>query len=1495
VGLLLRVVEVRDGGLGWRWLLTDEDSGTPLADHTVALDPTRPSAEAFGDLHRYLRWRADPADPGRRAEHEAALLAEIGEWVGEQVLGRSIGRAIVSAAEPTVRVEVPPEAEFLLFRPLELAYVDGVPLARRGVSLVYALGPPGPAKRPIGGRLRMVAVFSLPTESTALGLRRERYALTRLIRRLGARRGRAVDLEVLQYGVTRGRLREAMTADGGPDVLHISGHGRTGELLLEYPDGSADPVPAAELLGLLGPARGRVKLAVVSACESAAGRVAETLGLLGLADAAAEAEQQARAEVPPAPEAGIAHRLARELDCAVVAMRYPVSDEFAIALADQLYDGLYRLDLPLVRALPRAVSGAAGDASSLSRPAISIATPTLFGTRALGLSLTPPRRRPDLDPDEPRMAYFPPEPQRFVGRARALAEATTALAPESDHTAVLFHGMAGAGKTACALELAYRHRGEFAGGLVFWQAPTRDDQFGGALASLALALEQQLGRRFAMVDKITTVESLRAFLPRLSSLLAENGLLLVLDNLETLLTAAGGWRDPRWTDLIATLTGHGGESRTILTSRIRPALLDGQVLVEPVLALSRDEAAVLVRELPHLRALLHIGPDPERGQHTDASADRAIVTEVLHLVQGHPKLLELADAAAADRPALDLHLAAARATADAHGAPLAAFLGQGRSGLDADGFLEMLTAWTNSTVATLPGDARLLYQLLCLIEDGDRDSMVVEGNWAGLWRHLDRPGDPPESSALLPMLTATALVHADGGENVVRYRIHPGVAEAVRSHAPDGLAAAVDGVLSAWWAAIALHAMDREGGEHTQAVVHAGLAAAPYLLRRHDWAIAAYLLEQAVRRDETPAVAQAVLPHLHHIATITGEHRHLGLFAEVLATVDPAEAERLLRYLVDQAVATQDHSIASTAGGYLADLLRQTGRLAEALTVADRQVEHARLAGRGPWTQLANRNRRLQILHLLGQREQVLAEVDTLREQMRTLPDQRAPDDAVNPWRVREATLTTGVFAARDLGRWQHALDLNADVLVSVRRRNAGDHTIARIRFNDFGSLLALGRLEEADTLLRGCQHAFEHYQDTSMLGHVLSARGNLASRCGRHAEAADFARTALRLAYIHADAHAVATSHHNLASSIAAGGADPDGSVAHWVAASLIRYLTGMRRELDGSVRALAGDLRALGVQVPLPTSVDELAAQVERVEGVHFGRLVRALVPDPGEAEAALTEIVRVAHDLPDGQIYDLQGHLDQWGPGITAMAAAVGGDKEAATATGQLLDQLAGTDDWGALADVLRRILAGERDAQALVVGLDPIDTAIVEATLDRLGAGANAEEEGRVNESDDLVAMVDRLPDREAVRVLALVVDHSGPLPDGGQLRQIEERLREAVADPELDRYADPAGPPDQPSDQAGALARTVLAHLAATPPHDDVVRRAIGIATGDTSRFVDPGTLAVGALVLLALQTEVELTRSSTGRWRLRVHKARMSDSTFGALLTRLVGLFRNPG
>src|SRR5262249_59503915 len=100
----------------------------------------------------------------------------------------------------------------------------------------------------------------------------------------------------------------AERARDGPgwDVLHLSGHGLAGGLLLEKPDGSSDLVESDELVRLLRPARSRLKLAVVSACESGAASAAETLRWLRLDQRAEELEEQAQQEAGPAGGAGTA-------------------------------------------------------------------------------------------------------------------------------------------------------------------------------------------------------------------------------------------------------------------------------------------------------------------------------------------------------------------------------------------------------------------------------------------------------------------------------------------------------------------------------------------------------------------------------------------------------------------------------------------------------------------------------------------------------------------------------------------------------------------------------------------------------------------------------------------------------------------------------------------------------------------------------------------------------------------------------------------------------------------------------------------------------------------------------------------------------------------------------------------------------------------------------------------------------------------------------------
>jgi hypothetical protein len=1308
VGLVLRAVEVL-GPHRWRWLLIEESSRAPLADHQVELDPGSAEVEAFEELYRFLRWRADP---DRRVASEAELLDRVGAWIGSVALGEKIGRVIVSTTPVTVRVQVPDGAEFLAFRPWELAYVDGVPLAARGdVTLVYDLpSPAGVVKAPVGAVLRMLAVFSLPTATSALALRRERYELSRLVRRVAARGRRRVELQVAQYGVTREMLADLAESGDGWDVLHLSGHGGAGKFLLERADGSSDPVSTAELIKLLRPMRGRVKLAVVSACQSAAATTAETLRWLGLDHPAAALEAQAAQEATVIP-AGVARALVAELGCAAVAMRYPVTDEFAVGFTDALYDRVFRQDQTVDRAFAAAVPAMIGPTPSSAHPALSVTTPALFGASAQGLVLTPPQDKPDLNPEDRVMAGFPPEPPRFVGRAEPMAAATTALAPKSGRTAVVFHGMAGGGKTACALELAYRHQRSFEA-LAFWSAPTDSEQFGDALRRLAVAWEAQLGNYgFVMADKIATPAGLKNFLPRLRALLRDTGLLLVLDNLETLLTPEGSWRDPRWPPLVDALIGHDGESRVILTSRTTPAGLNpNRVLIRPVHALSRDESVLLARELPNLRALLHTEPEPLR---QSGAANPALGRRVLNLVQGHPKLLELADAAAADPARLASQLAAAEAAMG--GAALSAFLREGATALDTAQFLQALTAWITEATATLPAPSRLLLQALCRIEQTDRNSAILSGNWARLWRRLDQPGDPPRLDTALAPLIAAAVVAAEPVDSDphtrMDYRIHPGIIEAVHTATPEPVTAAVDTELAAWWTAVADWGSEQEktGQDTGQLVVQAGLAAAPYLLRHRDWNTASRLLEQARMRDKySPVTTHAMIPSLRRIAEATGKPEHLAVLASALLRVDPIEAETLLRRAYNQATTSGGRHLASAIAGELSVLLGDQGKLREALTFVDQKMEHTRQAGLGPWTQLGDQGRQLQILSQLGHHEQVLIELPTLQDRLAELSDQRADNDTVNPWNVREVIFDTGHSSALALGRWTQALDLNNEVIDIQRQRGASTHTTAVVRYYSCAPLLRLGRPTEAEQVLRDCHEVFETVGDTEMLANVYGTRATLEDWRGRLHDALTLQRTALRLHYVSPKPQPIAGSHRNLANYLFRTTGKSAEQRAHRLAATILTHLTVGTRTLQVLDNELGGDIDSPNAPA-LPTTLPDVIRLVDAGDGVCFGDLVTVLSPDIDTVERALAGLLAAAAAI--------EGAITRWDPIITVVVTAVR-TGHTPTELANTLDRLGRTTHSATLVTALRQVLAGERDREQLLPGLDEITSGILTSTLARL---------------------------------------------------------------------------------------------------------------------------------------------------------------------------------
>ena len=237
--LRLEVKDYQDAAR-WRWVLTAAD-GAILADHEVRLDPGCWEYRAVSALPTYLQ---SHAVPDKRLEDETRIVAEVGDWFSEQVFG-PVAQAMVAARPAMVQVIIPRRAAPLLGWPLQLARVDGAPVALQDVTLVMEQPDriAGGGTTAVGERLRVLGLFSLPAGERPLNLRQERVALVKLFSEM-ASLGVSVDVRVLQYGVTRARLAEVVAESEGWDVIHISGHGAPGELLLETDDGSPDPVPA---------------------------------------------------------------------------------------------------------------------------------------------------------------------------------------------------------------------------------------------------------------------------------------------------------------------------------------------------------------------------------------------------------------------------------------------------------------------------------------------------------------------------------------------------------------------------------------------------------------------------------------------------------------------------------------------------------------------------------------------------------------------------------------------------------------------------------------------------------------------------------------------------------------------------------------------------------------------------------------------------------------------------------------------------------------------------------------------------------------------------------------------------------------------------------------------------------------------------------------------------------------------------------------------------
>jgi hypothetical protein len=1224
--LILEVADYKDAQ-HWRWVLKDRQ-GKFLQDFKVDLDSNDHNYLAFLDLYDFLKVNSSP---DRWIEDQAKLIHQLGSWISQKALGL-VGERIAKFCIPiTIRLMIPPEASGLLYLPWEIALIGDKPLAMRNVSLVSettgeknAINPV-----PIGDRLRILAVFSLPTDASALALRRERYELMRLISQLAQAHGLAIEMRVLQYGTTRQSLQEALEEGEGWDLIHFSGHGDIDTLILENPDGSHDPVTSEELGDLLSLASGRLKLVILSACLSAAATIQETLAWLKIKPIEQAIEVQTCATTREAPISALAVELVTKLDCAALAMRYPIGDEFAINLTTEFYRLLIEKGNSLTRSLQLAMQKSLKGGYNTATPPISLATPTLFGSRAVEMILKPPKApEGKFETSMVGLAYYPPEPKRFVGRTGPLGRASSALAKESNCRGVLFYGMAGAGKTACALEMAYhQRRSPRFRGFVWHEAPKGGSDIEGALIKFALDMEIQLPG-FKMAHLVDRVDEFRAWLPILSEMLEQNSILIVLDNLDNLLTSDGYWKDERWGWLLNAMLDHEGLSRIILTSRRLPKDLaqNNRLLIEIVNALSLNEAALLAREMPNLSKLM-IGKSPlglEKG--------REIVKRTLSLIQGHPKLIELADAQASDSDTLGNYLEkVAQAWGDE--SRLEKFFEEGISSQVAEKFLEILKGWTQSISENLPKTARVLFHFICALEDSDRSSDIVESLWPELWRSLDLPGHVPKirdiEIYLKPLLEVQPL--RDGH----RYIMHPSVGEAGLAELDEGFRPIVDSLMGKFWLSVFFFYLKKETIGGGGGLITSGIRAAPYLVRTGSMEELSTLIEASINRDRSPDTLAEIIYMLHHVSEVSrGTDSGLklaGLLSKALFFAGRwNEAEIKIRSLIPEYEKQGKYVWSLSAAGCLFSILRDTGRLTEALELLKDINKFTLQAGMGPWTQLGNEIRRLQILNMQGKYNEVLQSVKDLRIQVELMPEiiesvkkKGFRDESVDSWNIKEALLNAGFYAAIRSKNYQMASELNAASFKFKKDRGANQLTLARVQFNNYGPLLELGQYDEAEALLLNCKAIFEEEKDIGSLGPVFTALAELKHRLCRNDQSIRFIKIGLRYQYLVGNTENISLCHSSLADYL--GEDDLDDALAHHLAAGIIRYWTNSGL-LPLTLQKLSFDLAQFAPKT-LPNDFDQLCIIVEKVEGVRFRELFHRLVGPKTDGDHVMGIVIKMA----------------------------------------------------------------------------------------------------------------------------------------------------------------------------------------------------------------------------------------------------------------------------
>ncbi len=1100
--------------------------------------------------------------------------------------------------------------------------------------------------------LRILAVMAAPvapgpgmkTAAESLDLTAEWFRLTDKVRRSNAaialRRLAPPTLKALRLALSSLARRTRQY----PHVLHFSGHAAAGRLLFEDELGRGHWVSVEELLAEWPEDAPPLDLVVLNACQTAD----ETRSLARLL-------------------------VEKGLTKAAVGHPRPVLDEEAIAFAARLYEELAH-GFSLSQALKRAQRHVTTHPVVLEGDG-SLRFPARQGKPHVDDGL-PPGNLPSRAAEKP-----------FFGRGKELVDLAEILARvDKGAHVVVITGHPGIGKSTLALEAAYRNAWRFRGGAVY--ASARGERGRATARELLAALLAALNLSPAQADVEALGQALLTYA-------AENPVLLVLDNLETL--------DP-------------------------PELARLARILE---RLPRGSAALVTLRppVPALEMLPNAAPYPlHRGLETEDATRYALYlaqTRQVRLtwpeaqglaqaVGGHPRLVELALARTRTRPLRAL---------------LHDLRRRGRA------YQDLLNYLMAEVVAGLPEEGRMALRVLPLFPAGWAPDEAL--------RAAAHPGDPD-------LLREAALADFDPRRQAWVW--HATVPEYAQHHLPlsnEERAARLAATLPAWTQWLRdLPPVPSVREPHLLAVwpnlepvlAHLGdVADGP---ERADFLDALHTV--LPHPERTLALREAVAAYYRVRVALSqkdgkraGWLNHLSVALSALGHGEEAfrtakESVRLYRRLAQADSQAFEPDLAMSLTN-LARILADLGRREEALEVAKEAVVlYRRLAQANPQVFEPDLARSLtslaRILADLGRREEVFEvakeAVALYRRLTQVRPQAFEPDLAMS--------LTNLARILADLGRREKAFQAAKESVRLYRRLaqvnpQAFEPDLAMSLTNLARILADLGCREKA---LQAAKESVRLYRCLAQvnpqvfLPNLAMSLTNLArilADLGRREKAFQAAKESVRLyrrlAQVNPQAFEpdLAMSLTNLARILAALGRREE---AFQTAKESVRLY---RRLAQANPQTFEPDLaRSIGT---LGMVLLGLGRAQEAAGG--FAEGLRTLLPHvrtlPQAFDLLLVALVqsylkacRAAGTAPDWEL--LLASVPLLGPSLPAsvihlaplllevVALARGqGDEALQARVRQDLAQLRQTQDWQALATALQRLLEGEWDPQALTAGL------------------------------------------------------------------------------------------------------------------------------------------------------------------------------------------------